>query len=214
MDGYNCIGCGVLACYEPPGAQEVPAHCPMRLAPEVLAKAEAQSKQQPALGMAQAAARTESSGYCKLTRIEEVMDFARRLGTARIGIACCIGLRREAAVAQRIFHAGGFKVTGVVCKAGAMPKEDFGLADGEKVHPGRFESICNPIGQAALLDSAGCGLNVLIGLCVGHDSLFFKHSEAPCTVLVAKDRVLGHNPCAALYTASGYYGRLLNTAEE
>jgi len=51
-------------------------------------------------------------------------------------------------------------------------------------------------------------LNVLIGLCVGHDSLFFKYSRAPVTVLVAKDRVLGHNPVAALYTSNSYYRRL------
>jgi hypothetical protein len=30
------------------------------------------------------------------------------------------------------------------------------------------------------------------------------------TVLVAKDRVLGHNPVAALYGARGYFQRLMN----
>lgn len=34
------------------------------------------------------------------------------------------------------------------------------------------------------------------------------HSKAPVTVLVVKDRVLGHNPVAALYTAETYYRRL------
>jgi uncharacterized metal-binding protein len=52
-------------------------------------------------------------------------------------------------------------------------------------------------------------LNILLGLCVGHDSLFFKYAEAYTTVLVAKDRVLGHNPIAALYTAGSYYSRLM-----
>jgi uncharacterized metal-binding protein len=36
-----------------------------------------------------------------------------------------------------------------------------------------------------------------------------KYSEAYCTVLVAKDRVLAHNPCAALYTTGSYYARML-----
>ena len=62
--------------------------------------------------------------------------------------------------------------------------------------------------QALLLAEAGTQLNVVIGLCVGHDSLFFMNSVAPVTVLVAKDRVLGHNPVAALYTAHSYYRRL------
>ena len=37
---------------------------------------------------------------------------------------------------------------------------------------------------------------MLVGLCVGHDSLFIKYSEAPVTTLVTKDRVLAHNPVA------------------
>ena len=68
--------------------------------------------------------------------------------------------------------------------------------------------MCNPIGQAMLLNEAATGLNVVIGLCVGHDSLFFRNSAAPATVLVAKDRVTGHNPVAALYTSHSYYKRL------
>jgi len=51
-------------------------------------------------------------------------------------------------------------------------------------------------------------LNVLVGLCVGRDSLFFRYSEAPVTVLMVKDRVTGHNPAAALYTSESYYRRL------
>lgn len=38
--------------------------------------------------------------------------------------------------------------------------------------------------------------------------LRFRHSEAPVTVLVAKDRVTGHNPAAVLYTSHSYYSRL------
>ena len=65
--------------------------------------------------------------------------------------------------------------------------------------------MCNPLGQARALDQAGTELNLLLGLCVGHDSLFMRHSVAPVTVLAAKDRVLGHNPLAAIYMADGYY---------
>lgn len=48
-------------------------------------------------------------------------------------------------------------------------------------------------------------LNIVMGLCVGHDSLFYKYAEGLTTTLVVKDRVLGHNPVAALYGAEGYY---------
>ena len=54
-------------------------------------------------------------------------------------------------------------------------------------------------------NEAGTELNVVVGLCVGHDSLFYKYSNALCTTAVTKDRVLGHNPVAALYTAETYY---------
>lgn len=48
-------------------------------------------------------------------------------------------------------------------------------------------------------------MNIVMGLCVGHDSLFYKYSEALTTTLVVKDRVTGHNPVAALYTSHSYY---------
>ena len=136
------------------------------------------------------------------------MDFARRMGYRRLGIAHCAGLMYEAKLARDIFHAGGFEVYAVCCKVGSINKEAVGLADREKVRPGQYEALCNPVAQAALLHQAGTEFNILMGLCVGHDSLFFMHSKAPVTVLVAKDRVLGHNPVAALYTAHTYYRRL------
>jgi hypothetical protein len=48
----------------------------------------------------------------------------------------------------------------------------------------------------------------VLGLCIGHDSLFFRHAKGLTTVLVAKDRVLGHNPIAALQLADTYYSRV------
>jgi uncharacterized metal-binding protein len=163
--------------------------------------------------MAVESARTEAAGYCKATRVEEVMDFARRMGWTHLGIAHCAGLMEEAKAARDIFLAGGFRVSAVCCKVGSIDKEDMGISDAEKVCPGEFEPLCSPVGQAALLAEAGTELNVVIGLCVGHDSMFFMHSQAPATVLVAKDRVLGHNPVAALYTSHSYYRRLTEGQE-
>jgi uncharacterized metal-binding protein len=158
--------------------------------------------------LALAAARTEADRYRLETRVEEVMSFARRIDAQRLGIASCVGLIQEARMLQEIFEINGFLVNSVCCKVGSIPKEEIGLADAEKIHPGQFEALCNPIAQAKLLNEAGTQLNVLVGLCVGHDSLFFRHSQAPVTVLVAKDRVTGHNPAAVLYTSHSYYQRL------
>ena len=68
--------------------------------------------------------------------------------------------------------------------------------------------MCNPVSQAELLNEAGCEFNVVLGLCVGHDSLFFRHSKGLVTTLVAKDRVLAHNPVGALNLADSYYSRV------
>lgn len=142
------------------------------------------------------------------TRIQETIEFARRMGYQRLGLAFCAGLVREAAAVEDIFEKHGFEVLSVMCKAGGTPKEDLGLADEDKVYQGGFEAVCNPVFQAKLLDAQGSQLNVLLGLCVGHDSLFCKYSQAPVTVLAVKDRVTGHNPLAAVYTSESYYQKL------
>ena len=70
--------------------------------------------------------------------------------------------------------------------------------------------MCNPIMQAKIMNREKTDFNVIVGLCVGHDSLFYKYADALCTTLVTKDRVMGHNPVAALYQAKAYYKRLSN----
>lgn len=142
-------------------------------------------------------------------RVQEVCEFAAKMGYKKLGIAFCAGLFSEARSLQQILEAQGFEVVSVVCKVGATPKESIGLKDEEKVRIGRFESMCSPIVQATILNEEKTDFNILVGLCVGHDSLFFKYSNAMTTVLITKDRVLAHNPAGALYTTGSYYARML-----
>lgn len=142
-------------------------------------------------------------------RIQEICEFAHKMGYTKLGLAFCGGLHEEAQSLTRILEAQGFEVVSVVCKAGRTPKEAIGVKDDEKIRIGEFESMCSPIAQAMILNEEGTDLNVILGLCVGHDSLFLRYSKAFCTVAVAKDRVLAHNPCAALYTTGSYYARML-----
>ena len=79
--------------------------------------------------------------------------------------------------------------------------------DGESENPRAFTNA--KVWKRLIILAAGSFMNVVIGLCVGHDSLFYKYAEALTTTLVTKDRVLGHNPAAALYQAEAYYSRLL-----
>jgi uncharacterized metal-binding protein len=137
-------------------------------------------------------------------RVLEIAEFARRLGCGRLGLAFCSGLRNEARLVTDLWREMGLEVVSVVCKVGTVPKESLGLTDQQKIKPGAPETMCNPVGQALLLDRAGTRLNVALGLCVGHDALFFRYSRAPATVLAAKDRLFGHNPLAALQTLDSY----------
>lgn len=142
-------------------------------------------------------------------RVQEICEFAHKMGYKRLGIAFCVGLSSEAKALTAILQAQGFEVISVVCKVGRTPKEVIGVKQDEKIDIGTFESMCSPIVQATILNEAEAEFNILVGLCVGHDSLFFKYSKALTTVLVAKDRVLGHNPAAALYTLGSYYERMI-----
>jgi uncharacterized metal-binding protein len=143
-------------------------------------------------------------------RVEEVAQFAKKMGYRKLGIAFCRGLRQEAKTLTKILENRGFDVVSVCCKAGAIPKERIGIAEEQKIAgPGSWESMCSPITQAEILNSEETEFNIAVGLCVGHDSLFFKYAHAPTTVLIAKDRVFGHNPAAGLYlSGSPYYRRL------
>lgn len=138
-------------------------------------------------------------------RILEIAEFAGRMNYSKLGLVFCTGLSREAAIVESFLSDKGFRVVSVMCKAGRIPKEEIGVKDHEKIRPGTNESMCNPILQALALNKAGTEFNIVMGLCVGHDSVFFKYSEAFCTVLVAKDRITGHNPLAAIYTLNSYY---------
>jgi uncharacterized metal-binding protein len=142
-------------------------------------------------------------------RVQEICEFAKKMGFRRLGIAFCVGLTSEASILNKILVNQGFEVVSVMCKAGRVPKERIGVKDEEKIQIGEFEPMCNSIAQASVLNQEKTELNILLGLCVGHDSLFFKYADAYTTVLVAKDRVLGHNPVAALYTSGSYYSRMM-----
>jgi uncharacterized metal-binding protein len=143
------------------------------------------------------------------TRIIEICEFAHKMGYHRLGLAFCIGLAYEAGLVEKIFQSHGFEVVSVVCKAGRALKEELDIDPADFVMPPLKEAMCNPIFQAKLLNAEKTEFNVLLGLCVGHDSLFFKYAEAYTTVLAVKDRVTGHNPLAAVYLSHSYYGKVM-----
>jgi uncharacterized metal-binding protein len=143
------------------------------------------------------------------SRLEELIEFSQRMGYKKLGMAFCSALTYEASILSQILEKHGFEVIAVACKVGGVPKERIGVKDGEKVRIGKFESMCNPITQAKILNWAKTDFNIMLGLCIGHDSLFLKYIDGLTTVFAVKDRVTGHNPMATLYTSHSYYQRMM-----
>ena len=186
---------------------QAPEFCPSVVRPELIEEAKAKLKDSENQQMAQDVARTWKD-YGKLTRVEETVLYAKLRGYKKLGVAFCVGLSQEAELFTNLLFNEGFEVVSVCCMCGGLSSEDVALPEEEKIVPGQRQPMCNPIGQAAVLDAEGCELNILLGLCVGDDTLFVKHSNAPVTVLAVKDRVLAHNPLGALYTSRNFYTRL------
>ncbi len=142
------------------------------------------------------------------TRVEDTIAFAKLMGYSDIGLATCIGLLDETNKLSDILKAQGLNPLSICCKTGSIDKLKLGIEEKYKVRPQTFEPACNPVAQAMLMNNAETDMNIIVGLCVGHDMLFSKHSNAPVTTLVVKDRVTGHNPVSVLYGQNFYYKKL------
>lgn len=216
----NCTKCGVVEkiCRLENG--KGPAWCPTKKESESLAEALKKYDEPEVKEFARLASVQEGSCYASRdakpfvmiptkSRVEELIEFSQRMGYKRLGMAFCGGLTHEASILSEILEKYGFEVVAVSCKVGGVPKEKIGVKDKEKVRIGEFEPMCNPITQARILNQAKTDFNVMLGLCIGHDSLFLKYIEGLTTVFAVKDRVTGHNPMAALYTSRSYYQRVM-----
>jgi len=205
----SCTDCGLASCYR--REKSFPQFCLTTKTDNQLIEEVNRLYREDDLvcKLSQAAAEIEGTYYGKITRVEEIILYAKKIGAKKIGIATCVGLLSEAKTFAKILNVKGLESYCVICKVGSVDKTEVGVDEELKIEKGTHESLCNPVLQAKLLNNEETDLNVLIGLCVGHDSLFIKYSEAPVTTLITKDRVLGHNPAAALYTSGFYYKRLL-----
>ena len=191
---YSCVDCGLNGCRRPDGRH--PAFCPA---------AGFDLEHEPWLGerladpenrrVVEAAASSAGTAFDnKLSRLDETVLFAKGIGARKIGIAACVSLASEARSAGKALRAEGFDVVGAICKMGTITHADLDLHVGRKPDA----VLCNPIYQAQVLNGEQTDLNVLIGLCAGHDSLFIKYSEALCTVLAVKDFKYDHHSVLAL----------------
>lgn len=202
---FSCTSCGVGACDK--AGKQLPPTCTTRdisqsLLDEIMEDYNEEENQKIMI----AAARTEHEGYGVQTRIQEIVAFAQKMEYKKIGIATCVGLLKESRALEKILRFYEFEVFGIACKAGTTLKTSIGIPE-ECCKIGAH--MCNPILQAKKLQEEQTDMNVLVGLCVGHDSLFYKYSHTITTTAVVKDRVTGHNPAVVLYQLDSYYKKIL-----
>lgn len=213
QEELSCVECGTLNCHK--HDSRYPKFCLTTNVESAMIDESLKAYQEEGIDriIALAAAEIEGKYYGTLTRVEEILAFAKRIGAKKIGIASCVGLAEESKLFAEILKINGFEAFMAICKVGSRDKTEIGLQDTQKIRPGTFEPMCNPILQAKYVNRTKTDLNVIMGLCVGHDSLFIKYAKAPITYLVVKDRVLGHNPIAALHLTKTYYKKLLSPKE-
>lgn len=141
----------------------------------------------------QAAAQLVDNGRAgTLSRLQEVIEFSKRMNFQRIGIAYCYGMEKESALITTIFRQSGFKVYPVSCTTGGFKQSE--------VNPESniAKVSCNPLAQAEQINNESVDFTITVGLCLGHDILFNKHIKSFTTTLIVKDRVHNHNPINAL----------------
>ena len=213
----TCIECEAYKCRYPEVRKIPPQDCPRKNYPRALKQTLERNRNDPAIQKINIACEEvlkrgrDALGY-NWTRVRELIEYARLLGYRKIGIAGCVGLIDESKILGRILKEAGFKVVLVSCMAGGTTRSKFGLKERENASS---QVVCNPLMQAEVLNEEKTELNVMVGLCLGHDILFIRNSKADVTPLIVKDRVTGHNPVAALYTSQTYYkSRLWNPSSQ
>ncbi|MDD3877615.1 MAG: DUF1847 domain-containing protein [Bacteroidales bacterium] len=189
----NCSGCKTNKCYS--GEDCVQGHD----FGKIINSSKDEYCQAENLKVLEVSSNIEGEHYMEWTRLEEIIGFAEGMGFKTIGIAHCVGLTNEAKSLKTVLDKK-FTVYAVCCKFSGIDKKDFNLP---QIKKDRFEAICNPIGQAMVLNDLKTDMNIIVGLCIGHDMLFTKFSDAHVTTFIVKDRITGHNPAITLY--SKYY---------
>ncbi len=221
----QCSECDVRVCTvdssgkRPSG--EAPSWCPMKTKADVIKRAMAKYTEADRK-IAHVAAVVESEAYLRepwglkpyATRVLEIINFAKKMGYKKIGIASCFASGWDAGVLANAFINRGFDVVARFCKVLQVKNTTFlGLKEEETLVPGGYQSMCNPIAQVDFLADSGCELIVAFGQCAGHDTLSGKFSQVPFTLLGVKDRVLAHNPVVALTSPWNQYYRKLTRKE-
>ncbi|MFC2068372.1 DUF1847 domain-containing protein [Chloroflexota bacterium] len=221
----SCVDCKAGACFPDvssakKGRREPPLYCPANAQKDVGQQALAKYTDKT-LEFARNAALIENSCYAirpdigtaimpMLTlhpRAEEIIMLAKISDYKKLGLAFCIEMQKEAEKYTDILENNSFDVVSVSCKAGAIPKKEIGIAPEEKLYgPDSEETLCSGLIMAELLNSEDTDMNILMGICVGQDSLFHKYADAFSVPFVIMDRVYGGATMEGVYQCFNSWG--------
>ncbi|MCX8191908.1 MAG: DUF1847 domain-containing protein, partial [Nitrososphaerales archaeon] len=163
-----CAKCGVYKCRNPEMNVDYPAFCPH----ENYADVRRETIREGWMGgdenkMINRACEDvlkdgrDKDGDYNWCRIKELIEFSKKMGYKKLGLAFCVGLRDEARILVDILEKNGFEVVSIACMAGAPTRNEVGYES----YPSASSVICNPIMQAEVLNREGTELNIMLGLC-------------------------------------------------
>ncbi|MFW9828365.1 MAG: DUF1847 domain-containing protein [Candidatus Thorarchaeota archaeon] len=202
---YKC-DCGTYCSTGKPSREL--ENCPIKTSPEIQKKAIKLYETDDFIKRSNFAA-TIAKSQGTMPRLRATIEYSKAMGFRKLGIAYCGALQRETIKTTEILLYYGFEVSSVCCPTGINKKINVEIPDEFKSYSKRgynFNSIsCNPVAQALLLNKANTDMNIIIGLCVGHDVTFTFLSKAPVITLIAKDWFIPHNPSESL---NSFYNEL------
>ena len=136
-----------------------------------------------------AAAELVDSGRAgTLSRIEEIIEFSKRMNYQKIGLAYCYGMEKYAQAIETLLVDEWFDVSAVSCSVGGLKQSEVNAAS--CIH----KVSCNPLGQAEQLNAEKADLTLVVGICMGHDIILNRNLDMDFTTLVVKDRKYNHAP--------------------
>ena len=115
VTNLSCSECGQLHCYR--RDKKSPDFC----LTTALDKAQLDETVETYRGdsvdarVARAAAEVEGLYYCQISRVEEIVAFAKRINATRIGIASCLGLIEETRIFAKVLRTADLEPYTVLC---------------------------------------------------------------------------------------------------
>ena len=108
--------------YSDPGC----AYCPTKMASDEVAANWELYKNSETRRIAPKSACIEAEGYCQWTQVEEGVQFSKKMGFTKIGIATCISFVDLANILSQILESHGFGMRRLPARTAVSPRSKLG----------------------------------------------------------------------------------------